>query len=115
MKQDNVRSLEDRQTADASECERLSARVYALMDEWESLRKRQRELERQFVENDLVARSGPRKGQPLTPRGRSARLAELLELHLQADQLQRTLAWTERRRVRLLKEQVEPKLGRADA
>lgn len=111
MTWDNVRSLENRQAMDASECERLSARVYALMDEWESLRKRQQELKRQFIENDLPARSGPRKGQPLSARGRSARLTELLELHLRADQLQRTLAWTERRRVRLLEQQVASKVG----
>ncbi len=111
MTWDNVRSLENRQAMDASECERLSARVYALMAEWESLRKRQQELKRQFIENDLPARSGPRKGQPLSARGRSARLAELLELHLRADQLQRTLAWTERRRVRLLEQQVASKVG----
>ncbi len=111
MTRDNVRSLENRPATDASECERLSARVYALMDDWESLRKRQQELRRQFIENDLPARSGPRKGQPLGARGRSARLAKLLELHLQADQLQRTLAWTERRRIRLLEQQVASKVG----
>ncbi len=111
MTRDNVRSLENRQATGASECERLSARVYALMDEWESLRKRQQELKRQFIENDLRARSGAHKGRPLTVRGRSARLAELLELHLRADELQRTLAWTERRRVRLLQQQVASKVG----
>ncbi len=111
MTRDNVRSLESRQASDANECERLCARLYALMDEWESRRKRQQELERQFIENDLPARSGPRKGQPLSARGRSARLAELLELHLQTDQLQRTLAWTERRRVRLLEQEVASEVG----
>ena len=111
MKRDNVRSLDRVQAADAGECERLSARVYALMDEWESLRRRQRELERQFVEDDLTVRSGPRKGQALTARGRSDRLARLLALHLQTDQLQRTLAWVERRRVQLLKQQVDMRVG----
>ncbi len=111
MNRDNVRSLERQQAADAGECERLSARVYALMEEWESLRRRQRELERQFLENDLTVRSGPRKGQALTARGRRDRLVELLALHLQADQLQRTLAWVERRRAQLLKQQVDMKVG----
>ncbi len=111
MNQDNVRSLENRQAADASECERLRERVYDLMDQWESLRKRQRKLERRFIENDLSVRSGPRKGQPLTARGRADRLAELLALHLRADQLQRTLAWTEQRRIRLVRKQVDSHYG----
>lgn len=102
MNQDNLRSLESRQATDEGECERLSVRVYGLMAEWEELRKRQQELERQFIENDLRVRAGPRKNRPLTPRGRGDRLAELLALHLQAEQLHRTLAWTERRRIRLL-------------
>jgi hypothetical protein len=42
-----------------------------------STRLRYEELERQFVENDLLARSGARRGQPLTPRGRRTRLDEL--------------------------------------
>jgi len=38
------------------------------------------ELERQFVAHDLVVRSGPRRGQPLTAAGRRQRLAALLRL-----------------------------------
>jgi hypothetical protein len=38
------------------------------------------ELERQFVENDLVVAGGKRRGQPLTPEGRRRRLAQLLSL-----------------------------------
>lgn len=38
------------------------------------------ELERQFVSSDLVIRSGPRRGQPLTRNGRRRRLVRLLEL-----------------------------------
>jgi len=37
------------------------------------------ELERQFVEDDLVVRSGPRRGRPLTTAGRRQRLRALLE------------------------------------
>ena len=38
------------------------------------------ELERQFVENDLTAVSGRRRGRPLTIHGRRRRLGELLAL-----------------------------------
>lgn len=38
------------------------------------------ELERQFVEDDLYARSGPRQGQPLSQSGRRRRLARMLDL-----------------------------------
>lgn len=107
MNQGNVRSLENRQAADASEYERLSRQLYALMDEWESLSARQRELERRFVENDLVVKAGSRKGRPLSPRRRAERLAELLELNLRTDYLQRALSWTEQRRTGLLKRQTE--------
>ena len=44
-----------------------------------STRIRAEELERQFVENDLQARSGPRRGEALTRRGRRNRLNELFE------------------------------------
>jgi hypothetical protein len=103
----NVRSLENRQATDASEFERLSRQLYALMDEWESLSARQQELERQFVKNDLVVKAGSRKGRPLSPRRRAGRLAELLELNLRTDYLRRALSWTEQRRTRLLKRQTE--------
>lgn len=36
------------------------------------------ELERQFVDDELVATSGPRRGRPLTARGRRQRLDQLL-------------------------------------
>ena len=42
-----------------------------------SARMRYQELERQFVENALTARSGNRRGQDLTARGRRGRLYEL--------------------------------------
>lgn len=45
------------------------------------------ELERQFVESDLIVRSGPRRGQPLTRNGRRRRLARLLELGAEYRQL----------------------------
>ena len=107
MNQGNVRSLENRQAADASAYERLSRQLYALMDEWEALSARQQELERQFVENDLVVKVGSRRGRSLSPRSRAERLAELLELNLRTDYLQRALSWTEQRRTRLLKMQAE--------
>ena len=44
-----------------------------------SSRVRMEELERQFIENDLEARSGPRRGEALTQRGRRNRLKELFE------------------------------------
>jgi hypothetical protein len=41
------------------------------------------EIERQFVEGDLVVRSGARRGQPLTLNGRRKRLARLLEIGME--------------------------------
>ena len=38
------------------------------------------ELERQFVENDLLVRRGPRQGEPLDNEGRERRLLELMRL-----------------------------------
>ena len=107
MSQENVINLADRQDADASECERLSAQLYARMYEWEAISARQQELERQFVHNDLLVRSGPRKGHALSARRRRDRLAELLELHLRGQYLQRALAWTEQRRNHLLRKQTD--------
>ena len=40
------------------------------------------ELERQFVENDLVVFRGPRKGEPLDMEGREQRLLELMRFTL---------------------------------
>ena len=37
-------------------------------------------VERQFVENDLRVRSGPRRGEPLDNEGRERRLLELMRL-----------------------------------
>jgi hypothetical protein len=44
-------------------------------------RKLRGELERQFIENDLTAVSGQRRGQPLTPQGRRRRLSRLLVIN----------------------------------
>jgi len=46
------------------------------------------ELERQFVENDLTIRSGPRAGLPLSLRGRRQRIRRLFELAADADRLE---------------------------
>ena len=99
MNRRNVLDLAARQVADATECERLRKRLYALMDEWKPLMARQREHERQFIDADLRARSDNR---PLTRRGRRRRLQELLELNVQTHHLQSALAWVEQRRVRML-------------
>jgi len=45
------------------------------------------ELERQFIDNHLIVRSGPRRDQPLTRNGRRRRLARLLELGVEYRQL----------------------------
>lgn len=39
------------------------------------------ELQRQFVENDLTATGGPRKGQPMAAKGRAQRLKRMFETH----------------------------------
>ena len=51
------------------------------------------ELERQFVQEDLLARSGSRKGEPLTPRGRRVRL-QGATVHLVRDAGRTRLRWT---------------------
>jgi hypothetical protein len=45
------------------------------------------ELERQFVENQLIATSGKRRGQTLTSRGRKRRLTRLFDLRSELDQI----------------------------
>ena len=93
----------------APEAERRYDGVVARLNRLSALRARTRrecsELERQFVENDLKATSGPRRGEPLTPRGRRQRLALLLEktvllseqdrewerLHTELDRMNRAL------------------------
>lgn len=59
--------------------ERIVQRMNWVNTTLRSARTRYGELERQFLENDLVARSGPRKGDPLTGRGRRQRLKELFD------------------------------------
>ncbi len=59
--------------------ERLVQRMNWLNTTLGSTRARHNELERQFLQNDLVARSGPRRGESLTERGRRGRLNELCE------------------------------------
>jgi len=68
----------------APEAEARYDRVVHRMNQLAATRNRSRklhsELERQFVENDLTARSGPRRGQPLTAAGRRRRLTQLISL-----------------------------------
>lgn len=45
------------------------------------------ELERQFVEGDLMVQTGPCRGEPLSKRGRRARLARLLDLGIESRRL----------------------------
>ena len=59
--------------------ERVVQRMNWLNTTLGSTRARCHELERQFLENDLLARSGPRRGERLTERGRRGRLNELFE------------------------------------
>ena len=94
--------LEDRRPADPRECNRLRNQLYTMVDEWEQLMARRKELQRQFIENDLRVSSGPRKGQSLSPSGRRQRMAELLVVCERARYLERALGWVERRRNQLL-------------
>jgi hypothetical protein len=63
--------------------ERHYDRVVSRINRLATLRARTRaqctELERQFVEDELVSASGRRRGEPLTTRGRKKRLDLLLE------------------------------------
>lgn len=57
--------------------------VVARLNRLAALRRRSQrefaELERQFVDDELKVATGPRRGQPLTARGRKQRLEQLLE------------------------------------
>lgn len=107
MERERVTDLDDRRTADTTECERLRRRLYELISEWEPLMARHREIERQFVDDDLRVRRGSRQGEPLTASGRRRRLRELLELDQRVCHIQSALGWIERRRVRLLEKLVD--------
>jgi len=50
------------------------------------------ELRRQFVEDDLLAHSGSRRGEALTPRGRGRRLRQLITIEIELDKLERESA-----------------------
>jgi len=75
----------------SSEAEERYDRVAGRMNQLSAARNWRRrmatDLERQFVENDLVAASGARRGKPLTARGRKRRLTRLLELRAELDHI----------------------------
>lgn len=78
----HLRSRFDPLSEDAEErYDRVVHRLNQLSAERHRNRRLIRELERQFVENDLTAVSGRRRGCPLTPGGRRRRLTELLSLN----------------------------------
>jgi hypothetical protein len=65
------------------------ARINRVSARRRGLRRTSAELERQFVENDLVSRSGARRGRPLTSRGRRQRLDALLATRAELEALDR--------------------------
>jgi hypothetical protein len=67
--------------------DRVASRMNQLSAALNWRRRMATELERQFVENDLVAASGARRGKPLTERGRKQRLGRLLGLRGELDRI----------------------------
>ena len=97
-----VVELEGWRDADSRECERLRLQLYTMVDEWEELIARQKELERQFVDDDLRVQRGPRRGARLGGRGRRRRLLELISICQRLQYLEGALAWVDQRRAKLL-------------
>ncbi len=59
--------------------DRVARRINQLRAERNRLQRSADELARQFVENDLVAQTGARRGQALTESGRRRRMRALIE------------------------------------
>ena len=97
-----VVDLEGWRETDGRECERLRLQLYDMVNEWEELLIRQKELERQFVDDDLRVQRGARRGRPLSGRGRRRRLLELLSVCQRLQYLEGALAWVDQRRAKLL-------------
>lgn len=76
--------LDQRFDPTSAEAERRYDRVARRINQIRAARNRSQrgaeELARQFVENDLVARAGARRGQALTVSGRRRRMRTLIEL-----------------------------------
>lgn len=70
-----------RPRADRGQVERLAARIDRVRREWSCLFDQQRELERQFVENDLSESREAGSPRCLSLEERRRRLDELLEVH----------------------------------
>jgi predicted nucleic acid-binding Zn-ribbon protein len=95
-----IQSRFDPATADAEATyDRVVARLARLRAQCRRLEHAYAELERQFVTNDLVVHSGPRRGKPLTAAGRRRRLDALLDLghelkraHAERDHVEAELA-----------------------
>ena len=60
--------------------DRVARRINQLRASRNRLARDADELARQFIENDLVASTGARRGQELTPSGRRRRMRTLIEL-----------------------------------
>lgn len=77
-------SLDRRFDPTSAEAERRYDRVARRINQIRASRNRTRreadELARQFVENDLMAHTGARRGQALTVSGRRRRMRTLIEL-----------------------------------
>ena len=80
----------------APEAEARYDRVVHRMNQLAATRNRSRklhgELERQFVEDDLTASSGRRRGRPLTTAGRRRRLTQLITLGRDLESMDRERA-----------------------
>ncbi len=77
----SIRRAFDPRARDAeARYDRVATRINQLSAARKRRRREAEELERQFVEDDLVARSGRRRGEPLTARGRRNRLRQLIRL-----------------------------------
>jgi len=71
-----------------SQYNRVAQRLNRLSATRNCHRRAAEELERQFAENDLIARTGPRRGMPLTDIGRRRRLRKLMDLNLELSRIE---------------------------
>ncbi len=84
-----LRAFNPASAAAESEYDGVAHRMNQLSAACNRRRLHASELRRQFVENDLVAASGSRKGDALTLRGRSRRLQQLIDNAIDLDKLEK--------------------------
>jgi len=91
MQESNVKQLLQRfdpMSASAEDCyDAVVRRINRVRARRRNVEGEFAELERQFVDGDVMVQTGPRRGEPLSKRGRRTRLAKMLELGIEVRKL----------------------------